>query len=359
MQVLLRYIAVQHAKTLALVLAGLSVIHLTVRAVEKLRVLLGHEHPAIALIQFVALSLPGAVSVVTPFALLLSTILALGALASRSEIIAMRAAGFGIHRLALPLLGIGLLASLILLWASYALVPKADALAGRILAEASDPRSGSPTFLHDRLWFRTEGNAVFGVASADMQAGVMSGVRILELDGKGRVQRLTTARRMVFGKDGWFLEDGRIAGDDDGGLAVHGFSRRPAPLSRPPGELGNLSVRHEHVSVSDLSRYIRRLEDDGYDATPYRASLASRMAMPFACLVMVLVAIPYGLILPRGKGIARGIATGLAIALCFWLLISMSTALGRSGTLPAVPAAWLPLAIFSAWGAYRLMAVRQ
>jgi lipopolysaccharide export LptBFGC system permease protein LptF len=42
----------------------------------------------------------------------------------------------------------------------------------------------------------------------------------------------------------------------------------------------------------------------------------------------------------------------------FWLFYSLSLALGRTGVLAPALSAWLPVAVFAALGAYRLLGVR-
>jgi len=356
-RVLTRYVLAEQLRLLALALGGLTAIHFAVGLVDELRGFLTKGVPWSAVAEYYALGTPRIVAEVAPFALLLATVLSLGGLSARSEVVAMRAAGFSVGRTAVPLLGLGLLASLLLAWGGLGFIPRANALAERVLSSAQ--AGGGSVFLRDSVWFRAGQNTIYGIRTADTEAGILWGVRILQTDGAGSVVRLITARRMIYHDGRWDLKDGRVVQSGDGAPTVRRFETRAAPLGRPPEALGEVAVNADNLSYRRLSRYAARLQADGYDATRYRVELAGRLAFPFACLVIVLVAIPHGLTRPRARGTARGVGVSLLVAVAYWLLQSLSMALGKAAVLPDLAAAWLPVAVFAAYGMYRLLAVRQ
>jgi lipopolysaccharide export system permease protein len=357
MSVLARYVVHEQLRLLAITLGGLAAIHFAVGLVDELRGFLTRGVPIGSVGQYFALGIPRILEEVTPFALLIATVLGVGGLSGRSEVVAMRAAGFSVSRMAAPLLGVGLAASLLWGGAGLSFVPRANALADRVLATAQT--GGSAMFLKDSVWFRAGRDTIYGIRTADPQAGVMWGVRILETDGSGGVVRLTTARRMVYRDGRWELKDGRVVQGGPDAPTMRPFDTRPSPLARPPEALGEVAVRHEALSYKHLKRYADRLKADGYDATRYQVELAGRLAFPFASLVMVLVAIPHGLVRPRARGLARGVGVSLLVAVAYWLLHSLSMALGKAGVLPPMAAAWVPVAVFAAYGMYRLLSIRQ
>jgi lipopolysaccharide export system permease protein len=164
---------------------------------------------------------------------------------------------------------------------------------------------------------------------------------------------------MVYLEGHWELRDARVVQAGAEAPTLQHFETRPAPLARPPEALGEVTVRQEELSYRHLNRYAERLQADGYDATRYKVELAGRLSSPFASLVMVLVAIPFGLIRPRSRGVARGVGVSLLVAVAYWLLHSLSMALGKAGVLPPMAAAWVPVAVFAAYGMYRLLSIRQ
>jgi lipopolysaccharide export system permease protein len=74
--------------------------------------------------------------------------------------------------------------------------------------------------------------------------------------------------------------------------------------------------------------------------------LHGKVAYPFASLLMVMIATPFSLQRVRSGGAARGIALSLLIATVYWALTSSGRALGLSGAIPPLQAAWLANTVF-------------
>ena len=75
----------------------------------------------------------------------------------------------------------------------------------------------------------------------------------------------------------------------------------------------------------------------------------ARLAEPWTCLVVVLIALPFGM--PAGRrNVFVGVAGSIFIAFAYFLLLRFALALGTGGYLPAWLAAWLPNSGFAAAG---------
>jgi len=357
MNTLVRYVLWEQIKILALTLTALTGISFAVAVLDKLRVFLSHGTDPLTMVEYFALGLPKNIAEMAPFALLIATVLALGGLSARSEVVAMRAAGISVLRVVAPLLSLGLLASVVLGWGAMSFVPHANALAARLLNQGMGAEQA--VFSRNRIWFKGPDDTIFGIRSAEADGTTLWGVRILKNGPNGQVAELTQAERMVYEDGRWALHNGRTVAANGDDLALLPFDSAPAPALRPPAELGDVSVPQSELSYGRLGDYVQRLRADGYDASGYQMAQAQRLAYPFSAFVMVLMAIPHGLTPPRSHNLSKGIAISLGLALGFWLIYSLSVALGRAGLLPPLLAAWLPLGICAAYGTNRLLAVRQ
>jgi lipopolysaccharide export LptBFGC system permease protein LptF len=85
--------------------------------------------------------------------------------------------------------------------------------------------------------------------------------------------------------------------------------------------------------------------------------LHRKVAFPFVTLVMTLIAVPFAVTTGR-RGAMYGIGVGIVLAIVYWVMISISAALGASGVLSPVLAAWAPNLVFGAAAAYLLLTVR-
>ena len=74
-----------------------------------------------------------------------------------------------------------------------------------------------------------------------------------------------------------------------------------------------------------------------------------RLAAPWTCLVVVLIAIPFGAASGR-RNLFFGVAGSIFICFAFFCAQKVSLALGIGGHLPAWLAAWLPNLFFAATG---------
>jgi len=77
--------------------------------------------------------------------------------------------------------------------------------------------------------------------------------------------------------------------------------------------------------------------------------LQGRLATPWTCLVVVLIAIPFGAATGR-RNLFVGVAGSIFICFGYFVIQQVSLALGYGGYLAAWLAAWLPNMIFGATG---------
>jgi lipopolysaccharide export LptBFGC system permease protein LptF len=106
-----------------------------------------------------------------------------------------------------------------------------------------------------------------------------------------------------------------------------------------------------------LQTYINDLRQSGYDVREHEVELHRKTAFPFVTLVMTCIAIPFAVTTGR-RGAMYGIGIGIALALLYWTMISVFAALGASGVMSPLLAAWAPNLLFGAAGLALLLTVR-
>jgi len=75
----------------------------------------------------------------------------------------------------------------------------------------------------------------------------------------------------------------------------------------------------------------------------------ARLAAPWTCLVVILIAIPFGV--PTGRrNVFYGVAGSLGLSFIYFVLQRIGFALGQSGHVPGWVAAWLPNLLFATVG---------
>jgi lipopolysaccharide export LptBFGC system permease protein LptF len=77
--------------------------------------------------------------------------------------------------------------------------------------------------------------------------------------------------------------------------------------------------------------------------------LQGRLAAPWTCLVVVLIALPFGAASGR-RNVFVGVAGSIAICFAYFILLKVGLALGTGGYVPSWVAGWLPNVSFAVTG---------
>src|SRR5262249_35113952 len=103
----------------------------------------------------------------------------------------------------------------------------------------------------------------------------------------------------------------------------------------------------------ELQRYISQLRSLGISTLELQIDLKRRIAFPFSCLVLAVLAIPFITAKQaRRAGPMVSVSLGGGIGLVFWLLTSIFEAFGKQNNLPVGMAVWGPHILFGAVGLY-------
>jgi lipopolysaccharide export LptBFGC system permease protein LptF len=127
-------------------------------------------------------------------------------------------------------------------------------------------------------------------------------------------------------------------------------------VSEPPGYFKKEVKQSSEMSYEELRRYIRDLQQSGFDVVRLRVQLAKKFAFPLITVVMAVLAIPFALAAGR-RGTVTGVAMAVGIAVVYWTVSGLFEAMGNISQLPPVLAAWSPDLIFALVGGYMILKV--
>jgi len=117
-------------------------------------------------------------------------------------------------------------------------------------------------------------------------------------------------------------------------------------------------MRRPELPIRDILDYLQLHPNLGKrDRALLDTQLYARMAAPWTCLVVSVIAIPFGA--PSGRrNIFYGVAGSLALGFLFFAVQRLGFAVGQSGMVPAWLGAWLPNLCFGAVGLWLTARVR-
>jgi len=322
--------------------------------------LVSEEHASLlAAAKYFVYTLPGTLVLTFPMSMLLAVLMTVSRLSDNSEITGLRAGGISLYRIAAPLVGIGLLASLVGLLFQELIMPTASARATAILQ--TEIQSGRSNILSNQLvsTFLPNGDLQMTLAQGfDTKTNELQNTTVEVLRGSTPISLLVAPRGTYHG-DSWRFVDATEfvlmpccdhvqlpeLSIDIGADPSQLLEQRKQPEDMSRAELRRLL--HSGVKTTDKARYARLL-----------VTYQSKLARPFACLVFTLLAIPLG-IRPQRSSSGAGFGISIAIVFAFYIATTICLAIGQSFPGSSLIMAWLPNIIFCFAGLYLLRQAAQ
>ena len=315
--------------------------------------------------EYCAASLPEFFVLVLPILLLLALLYALTQHARHNEITALRAAGVGLWRLCAPYFIVGLLATGIYFALNEIAVPQCDRWANEILSRHVKSETGPKNKTRfTRGVYNVRAHRVWQFGEYDAVSTRMLNPTVTWTLPDGSWHGLV-AGSAVHTNGVWTFYNAHLKFKQSGPpgepvptastnvLAMPEFDETPERillLLKFSDTQDWRDLHNENIPLTELWEYSRN--DSGIAADKARALLAEfhkRLAAPWTCLVVVLMAIPFGAQSGR-RNLFFGVAGSIFICFAYFILQSASLAFGMNGHLPGWLAAWLPNFIFAGVG---------
>ena len=278
-----------------------------------------------------------------PIAALVATVFTIGGMTRHQEITAAKAGGVSFYRLFVPIGLLSIVLSVLALGLGEVvpgLLRKRAELVGETVAVGSGPRMN--------FVFQTQREGILSARRLDAGTGEMAEVT-LERDSTRQAPGLhLMARRGVWReRGGWRFEDGwkrellpggveRAARFDT--MSIPGLIETPEDLLADPRD-------PDEMRYPEMSRFIEAIERSGGDARPLRVERAQKLAIPMAVIVIVMFGAPLVTSANRG-GAAYGVGVSLGVTIIYMLLFRVGKAIGGSGAMDPLLAAWGPNLLF-------------
>lgn len=278
-------------------------------------------------VMFSILKLPVYGYEIFPLAMLIGSLIGLGALANQHELTVLRVTGWSVARIVS-----GVLKTALMLWVAVAIVgelvaPASEAYATKLRAEALQQnisvgdRSGfwmkdGERFVHVQRWLSTE---------------QMHDVSVYELQS-GRLQQVVRAPSAFYEQGEWHLQSGQ---KQSFAVKDYRFSAHTIPYLNwqhaefetqayrfpvTPDLLARLQVDTRYMRIDDLYHYIAFLRDNGLDAAPYELEYWRKLATPVTVVAMLALVFPLLFGSQRQVSMGQRIFVGILIGMGFHLL---------------------------------------
>jgi lipopolysaccharide export system permease protein len=304
-------------------------------------------------LEFYATQIPQILVILLPVSLLLALLFVLGRMSRANEIVSMLTAGTSLIRVLTPLFLIAGLTTVACFALNYSFAPHAE-MARKVFFSGGQTTDIQGQIFRNRRDSRTWFIQIFRPGS-----NTFNNIQVLQQDRSDRINMSFLAIRADYEPrdHSWKLSGARIVRYD---LAGNILSEQIEPTlvikhwSETPYRLRSANMRAELMSLPELSDYLNFNSD--FPETllaPFRTHFHYRIALPWTCFVIALIAAPLGVGFSR-----RGVLASVAIAILLTFALNFSThlflALGEGDRIPAWLAGWAPTILFGTIGLYLL-----
>jgi lipopolysaccharide export system permease protein len=282
------------------------------------------------------MEVPGHFYELFPIAVLIGSIFSLARMAQSSEYTILRTGGLGPERALRLLALLGLVFAACTFVVGDYVAPATEREAVLLKSQFSGGRKlgRSGAWLKDRqVTPQGERNYSVNVAQTTPDGG-LAGIRIYEFDPQGRLlTRLQAATGRVDGHGTWQLQDVLLTRWPTTPANDARVQEQKLPSYRWASSLkadvvAAAVLPANTMSTIDLWRYTLHLNAQEQAAQRYAIQFWKKALYPFACLVMVALALPFAYLHARAGGISFKVFGGILLGISFVLLNNVAGHLG-------------------------------
>lgn len=363
MRTVRRYFLKELVVPLAYCISGFVVFWITYDLVDELGGFQSRGLGTWDVVRYYFVKLPEVLVTVMPMALLLALLYAISNHARHNEFTALRAAGVSIWRVAVVYLGVGAVCGGVMFALNEFWVPDIELNLNAILTKGTGPGAMTGMYSGGATGFANyRDNRMWQFAGLDVRSGVISKPKVDCVLADGRHRELL-ADVAVWTNGYWVFRGVWENIYHSNGLVQTRlfFDEMPMPEFResPREMLSQLKVgqrmagrraRRAEVPIVEVVDYLRFGPRLGATERAWLLTqFHGRLAMPFTCVVLVLVALPFGGVTGR-HAVFAGVASSVGLCFVYFVLQQVGLALGSAGYVPAWLGAWLPNLVFGGAG---------
>ena len=317
-------------------------------------------------LKYYLIKMPDQFSVVIPVALLLALLYALTNHARHNELTAIRAAGISLWRLSLPYFAVGFLLAVVTFATNEFWLPDSLAAAQRFIGgEQSSRKTDNRHILRNVGFSSTAKNRKWFIETYNLRTHEMVRPRV-EWTLVTGTRREVSAERGFWNGEAWVFTNvqelvyppvkGALPGPpiETNLLVWHELSETPEEIDSEI-KIARINssdlrqIRKAQFSIKEILDYQARNPGKGDKSRVLDTKLHGRMAAPFTCIVVVLIALPFGALAGR-RNVFVGVASSIVICFAYFVLVQVALALGAGGYVAPWLGAWGPNLLFALTG---------
>lgn len=295
-------------------------------------------------IAYIMLTLPRRLYQMFSNAALIGGLLGLGGLAATGELTALRAAGMSKLRIAVSAAGVIAVLTLAVVVMGETAAPYGDQHAQAIQVRMRSSNLGSTS---SGLWARDAGKIINAKSAIAVQDGdrttvKLVDVRVYSFTPDGQLSIFSHGDSATHDGNKWIMSNVRTTTLDDQGTRSSHVDTQTWASRLNPHVLEQSVIHPEYLSMADLRRNIRYLDNNGQNSGVYAVAFWGRALFALNTLVLVLCAMPFAFGSLRSGGLGKRLFIGIILAIGWYFLQGAMVNFGTVYGMPPLLANLLP-----------------
>lgn len=350
-----RYWIVEFIRMFAIIQAVVMVLFIFIDYLSHMDKMLEYEIPFFRGVWYVLLKLPYMFVQLTPAGLLLAVIAVFGVMSRNGELTALKSSGISVYFLVTPALLVGGVLALVMLLLGETLIPVSMARSNYI---RNHEMTSNKRFTHGRrdIWIRSD-KTLIHIDFFDPVNKSVAGITLTTVGDQFKIVSRIDAVKGRYENGLWHLEDitEQVYEPHKDDYKVLILPGKNVPIDIKPEDLDRITQKTNEMSFFQLKSYVKKVTQEGYDATTYRVDMHGKLAFPFICVIMALAGAATGMRNFVKTNLPAGIAVGVGFCFLYWFVFGFTASLGYARMLPPVVAAWAGNVVFLCLGAIYLI----
>ncbi len=343
MKILHRYILKETARNLCLCMLAMTLLFLIFDFFDRIDNIL-RAKPSLGMVfQYFLMKIPPLLTLTLPIAMLVAVLFTVGLLSKSSEFTAMRASGYTVFWLARPIFLLALVLSLTSILLNETLVPYCMRRVREIYNIDIRAKDQSGEYSQQDLWWRS-GDQFFSADNFDSRTNVLNNLIRIDVNSSFEITKRTDALSTAWVNSlfGWSMES--LEQLQFEGSKITNRRNLPSltlPIEESPKDFYDAELDPQTMSFSQLRHHIKKQIKNGLPARELFSDLYAKISFPLVTLMISLVALPFALKPARTGSLALSFMAGLGIAFSYYVIHSLSLAMGRAEIWQPFMAAWM------------------
>ena len=281
------------------------------------------NYDLITILKYIILNIPKSIDIMYPYAVLIGSMLSLGAMASDMEFVSMQSAGISVTRIISIIIVQVFLFSCVFYYITDSVIPKYSSKAEKKRNIALNKKI---IFKHNGVWFKDK--STFIKIDEIYSTSNLKGITMYHYDEKNTLQSIKHIKEAHASNNTWalknvteiFLGSDPIIKKEYGEQTLNNFLDK---------NLISIKTNKPYsMSLRNVGKNIRYLEKNNLDSSVQKKIFWEKVFKPISTIIMLFLAMPFLFGKLRSTNTSKRIVIGVFIGISFFIISSILPNLG-------------------------------